>query len=103
MIAPAYTMICTANRNGASSSRYITAIVKKFTTRNSAACTALRTTIMPIAGGDRERSEDPEHDVVEWHAGQPSRSTGSVPSGSGGSSSRSFVQIASSRLVNAIS
>ncbi len=48
MIAPAYTMICTANRNGASSSRYITAIVKKFTTRNSAACTALRTTIMPI-------------------------------------------------------
>ena len=49
MIAPAYTTICTANRNGASRSRYITAIVKKFTTRNSAACTALRTTIMPIA------------------------------------------------------
>ena len=49
MMAPAYTMICTANRNGASSSRYITAIVKKFTIRNSAACTALRITSMPIA------------------------------------------------------
>ena len=49
MIAPAYTMICTANRNGASSSRYITAIVKKFTIRNSAACTTLRITSMPIA------------------------------------------------------
>ena len=49
MIAPAYTMICTANRNGASSSRYITAIVKKFTMRNSAACTALRITSIAMA------------------------------------------------------
>ena len=49
MIAPAYTMIWTANRNGASSSRYITAIVKKFTMRNSAACTALRITSIPMA------------------------------------------------------
>ena len=49
MIAPAYTMICTANRNGASSSRYITAMQKKFTTRNSAAWTTLRITSMPTA------------------------------------------------------
>ena len=37
MIAPAYTTIWTANRNAASSSRYITARQKKFTIRNSAA------------------------------------------------------------------
>ena len=49
MIAPAYTMICTANRNGASSTRYITAMQKKFTMRNSAACTTLRMTSMPTA------------------------------------------------------
>jgi hypothetical protein len=30
-------MICTANRNAASSTRYITAMQPKFTTRNSAA------------------------------------------------------------------
>ena len=102
MIAPAYTMICTANRNGASSSRYITAIQKKFTIRNSAAWTALRITSIPIARGDRDRREHPEDDVVERHLA-PSRSTGSVPSGGGGSSSCSFVQIASSRDVKAIS
>ncbi len=49
MIAPAYTMIWTAKRNGASSSRYITAIVKKFTIRKRAACTALRRVSIAIA------------------------------------------------------
>ena len=44
MIAPAYTMIWTANRNGAPSIRKKTAIVKKFTMRNSAEWTALRMT-----------------------------------------------------------
>src|SRR5215210_8607315 len=48
-------MICTANRNGASSSRYITARQKKFTIRSRAACTALRISsiamALPIATG----------------------------------------------------
>ncbi len=42
-------MIWTANKNGASSRRNITAKQKKFTIRNSAAWTAFRTTSMPMA------------------------------------------------------
>src|SRR3954451_16975650 len=49
MIAPAYTMIWTANRNGDPSTRKNTARQKKFTIRNSALCTALRDRIIPIA------------------------------------------------------
>src|SRR3954471_22169026 len=49
MIAPAYTMIWTANRNGDPSTRKNTARQKKFTIRNSAECTAFREITIPMA------------------------------------------------------
>jgi hypothetical protein len=48
MMAPAYTMIWTTNRNGDPRIRKNTARVKKFTMSSSAACTAFRASTMAI-------------------------------------------------------
>ena len=49
MMAPAYTMICTANRKGLPRTRKNTARQKKFTIKKSAEWTALRASSMASA------------------------------------------------------
>ena len=89
MIAPAYTMICTTNRNSEPRTRNSTARVNRFAIRNSAACTARRASTIAIAEAT-EIGATIQKTTVSATRYFPSWVPGAVPSGSGGSSSCHF-------------
>ena len=96
MIAPAYTMIWTTNRNGDPRTRKKTARVKKLTIRRSAAWTAFRWKSR-AAAESTEIGASTQNTTRSATGYLPSSVPGDVPSAGGGSRSCSFVKMPASR------